>query len=215
MVVTKNHWKVIKGEIMIINNKPDNINTYEFWENKYANSWETNCGRNQTREFIKALLFHLPYIVKDDICDKSICDTSSALGDGVDEIVKEFPNAKVYGVEFSDVALNKANIYYPDYVFHKELNNKYYALISSNTLEHFDHPIEILKQYLDYAKRYMIVLVPVNEEVYKYDKLGEHRVCFREDSFPNCIGIFHKVFQKIFRVKVWAGEQMLVVYEKI
>lgn len=196
---------------MKITNKPNNINTYEYWENRYKTDWESCNGREQTTIFMQDLIINLPLEVKDDIKNKNIVDMSCAFGEGVNVLGNEFPEAIVNGVDFSDEALKQCRKKYYQYKFYKNLTKKYNCLITSNTLEHFDYPIDVLKEYCNYSDKYIIILVPYNQQI---EENTEHVYSFIEDSFPKKINGFKKIFTKIFYSEGWLGDQLITIYKR-
>lgn len=195
----------------------EKANTLNWWNDYFQNKWEANRGKEQTEFFMHLIISELPenikYLIKNP--DISILDWGCALGQGVDILAKEFPKADISGLDVSEVAIEKARQLYPKYKFTTkslvELNRKYDVIISSNCLEHFEHPEKLINDQLRFTEQLYIILVPYNE----FDKIESHFVSFNEKSFPSKIGKFHKIYSEVIDTKhteFWPGSQLLIVY---
>jgi len=196
-------------------------NSKEYWDCFFGSQWEVNKGREQTRYFMRQLSNHLPDTVMTDIRLKnaSILDWGCALGEGVDELKKSFGMSAVTGLDFSTVAVQKCITRYPDYSFRNQPldvnSDKYDVIITSNCLEHFTNYLEIMGTHLPCINMYYIILVPYNE---RYPLCEEHLAVFSENSFPDEIPGFSKIYSKIIDTRgsnYWDGYQLLIIYKKL
>jgi len=197
---------------MIIKNKPNNINTKKYWDYRYQHNWRKLGGEDQTKNFFEYILTNLPSEIKKDIKNKRLVDSSCAFGQGVYILSKAFPLANISGVEFSEIALKECKKNYPKLKFERELNGKYFALFSSNTLEHCDYPLHVLHEFIKFVNRYCIILVPYKEN--PTNRINEHVYSFYDNDFPTQILEFRKIFQKEIFPEHWTGSQLLVIYKK-
>ncbi len=158
------------------------INTKDYWEERFQMDWETAQGESQTEFFARIACGLFPdWFVRDIKRYRySICDAGCALGDGVN-VLSEFLECSVTGVDFSDVAIQKAQNKFPQYSFQvmdltQAPDQKQYDIVfSSNVLEHFYEPWQVVGNLSRLAKKYIAILVPfqesmqIEEHVYKFD----------------------------------------------
>lgn len=194
------------------------VNSKEYWDHRFSTNWEEGGGRNQSSYFYNVILQFLPENIKREILNEklSICDVGCAEGDGVYIFSRYFVNSNVVGSDFSDKAIDKANTHYPENKFICEnmldIQENYDVLVSSNVLEHFPEPFNIIDNIIDKARRYFIVLVPFKE----YYRHPEHFYTFDENSFPQEI----KNFKLTYTIGLnctdrwFQGFQILCVYKK-
>jgi len=196
----------------------NNTNSVDWWNEYFKETWEYYDGPKQTEYFMNHLLSNLPdHLIALLDKEKSILDWGCAMGQGTAILTKKFPRSSVVGMDFSQVAIERAKVEYPEGSFLSEEIEKsernYDVIITSNCLEHFDDPIEILNKHLEYTDEYYILLVPYEEE-----PLSEyHNYKFTENTFPHRLRNFKKSFQKVIDMSgdvFWNGSQLLVVYEK-
>ena len=64
----------------------ENINTMEYWDNRFEADWEEAQGSSQTIFFSEVALQLLPQWIKDDIKERrlTVCDFGCAEGQAVD-----------------------------------------------------------------------------------------------------------------------------------
>jgi 2-polyprenyl-3-methyl-5-hydroxy-6-metoxy-1,4-benzoquinol methylase len=195
------------------------VNSVKWWNGYFQNEWEANHGKEQTAFFMQLIIHALPENIKDFINRPSttILDWGCALGQGVDLLAKKFPNAKVTGLDISDVAIEKAKALYPDYKFTTEslenINERYTVIFCSNCIEHFEKTEKLINEHLKFTEDLYVILVPYKEE----NRIESHLVSFDNDSFPTDIGDFCKIYSKIIDIidtKFWQGSQLLVVYAR-
>jgi 2-polyprenyl-3-methyl-5-hydroxy-6-metoxy-1,4-benzoquinol methylase len=126
-------------------------------------------AREQAEFFCNLSMVSLPeWIILDIYRNRlSICDFGCSLGHCVSMMSKIFSNSKVVGIDIDQRRIDKAREFFPDSEFLcVDINNtdvKYDIVFSSNTLEHFENPFEIIETLANYANRYLIFLVPFQE----------------------------------------------------
>jgi hypothetical protein len=143
-----------------------------------------------------------------------ILDWRCAFGEGVAVLASSFPQATVVGLDFASGAVQEARRRFPDREFlvtpNGEIPGELDVIVTSNCLEHFESPIDVMKRHLSSCGSVYIAMVPYNE----YPLHEQHRVQFREESFPEHVLGVRSV--AVSRVKVdpqhWPGDQLLAVY---
>jgi hypothetical protein len=196
------------------------LNSKGYWNYRYQTDWDYYGGMEQTVFFCKLALNHLPSWLLEEIHSNSyrICDVGCAGGEGVHLLSQYFPSSSVMGIDFSDEAVKKASRRYPKLQFRCEnleaMTGDYDVIFSSNVIEHFKDPIAILNSLLNYANKYVFILVPFQE----YDNISnEHVFIFDYDTFPPRIGRFQikytvEIDCKSMPNTYWPGKQLLVIY---
>src|SRR3972149_5406914 len=147
------------------------MNTLEEIESCFAYHWERNKGREQTDFFACITLEHLPPIFHQILTQYqlSILDWGCALGEAVKRFQDTFPMNYIVGMEVVTSAVTKAKIAYPECHFIlgdiTTLPETFDVIYASNCLEHFEKPLKILKDLLNKANDYVIILVPFQEYI--------------------------------------------------
>ena len=197
------------------------LNTEVYWEKRFKTDWKDLKGVEQTLIHYETILTHLPQWMKDVIENNnySMCDMGCGMGEGTNELHKTFPKSKVFGMDFSQTAIDEANKQYNDEnitYFKGDMRNcdeKFDIIVTSHTLEHFDDPFEIVEKLSQNCK-YLIITVPFREE----DLWKEHRFSFQYESFPLTIHnkrlIYYKEIEPMFfpAGNYMLKEQILVIY---
>ena len=192
------------------------MNSLSWWDDFFDEQWERNHGRRQTRHFMERLVAGLPETERAYLSSRSlsVLDWGCALGEGVDVLGGTFPLAHVTGLDFSPQAIAKAQREYPGYRFLRTesgaVPESFDVIVTSNCLEHFDDPLELLAEHLTSCRRLYLALVPYDEApLCKY-----HCSSFREDTFPRRIGEFVRLATEVIDVdlSLWPGRQLLAVY---
>lgn len=187
-----------------------------WWEDYFSSGqWENNQGIEQTSYFAKLILDNMPEDVKQYLATASILDWGCALGQAVYMFQSAFPKARVTGLDFSKWAIAKAKLLYPDCSFvPAPLNALYDVILTSNVLEHYPDPLSLIGEHLAHTNKYCIAMVPYNQAGNGPFDGGAHVYSFTEETFPDEIGQFKKIFEKVIPAyKHWAGCQLLVIYE--
>lgn len=193
-------------------------NSKQWWEAEFSSgAWETGIdGKLQTEYFMKLLLGNLPeevlFYLHQNI---TILDWGCALGQGVNLLSLLFPEAKVSGLDFSEVAVAKAKELYPHLHFRSlplGEGDFYDVIVTSNVLEHYYEPFKLVEEHLNCCGKYYIILVPYNQPPQDH-----HFFKFAEDSFPLKIGEFTRYYSKVIPSlgnPLWDAEQILAVYKR-
>lgn len=196
------------------------VNDKFYWDTRFSTNWDSYGGRIQTKFFYQVLLDNLPKDIINEILEEtlSICDVGCAEGDGTDLLNSKFNKSIIIGIDFSEESIKKARNYYKNCEFKCEdmltMSDTYDVIISSNVLEHFSNPYEILNKIVRNAKRYFIMLIPYEE----YPRCSEHLFTFNECNIPKEIDIFNISFLKIIDTAIlpgskWNGKQILCIYK--
>jgi hypothetical protein len=99
-------------------------------------------------------------------------------------------------LDFAANAIEQARQRHPEQQFLRtesgEIPGQFDVILTSNSLEHFENPLEIVRSHLDSCKDLYILLVPYNET-----PLSEHhKASFTEESFPEDVGRFARLCAK-------------------
>ncbi|HEX5944010.1 MAG TPA: class I SAM-dependent methyltransferase, partial [Anaerolineales bacterium] len=157
----------------------DNLNSKEYWDHRFETDWEAMHGREQSQFFAKLALEHLPswFFTLARTQEFTFCDWGCAEGDGTKVLSSYFGPDRVCGIDFSEKAIEKARNLYNDLQFLVEdwlaetgRKTSYDVVFSSNTLEHFRRPYDILSRLLERAGKCVVLLLPFRE----YDLHPEH-----------------------------------------
>lgn len=192
----------------------ENINTVEYWNNRYnekTGNWNELNGKKQSQNFMETLIEAIPNYIKNDINSKKILDYGSGIATGTEELAKTFNKSKIIAVDFSEIAvkINKRDFPHIQSQTNIEEAN---VVISSNVIEHTNSSFKFMKLLSKYAKEYIIVLAPYDEDI--KDRHEEHIISITEKDFPDELYNFKKIFQKINIVtKYWMYNQILVIYK--
>lgn len=192
------------------------VNSRDWWDEYFETQWDANKGSQQTRHFMECLIRNLDDQELSYLRSKPlrILDWGCAFGEGVELLGRNFPESKVSGMDYSSSAISEARRRYPDHDFSlattEQIPAEFDVIVSSNCLEHFDDPLDIVAAHLRSCGKLYIALVPYGEH-----PLSEyHRSQFTEESFPQYVSEFERLYAKRINVdpEYWNGEQLLVVY---
>lgn len=196
------------------------LNSSNYWDYRFKNNWEACTGKEQTRFFSDLACAMLPEWLIQDIQKNNynLCDIGCAQGDALDGFAEVFSGSKLYGEDFSQIAIEKSKLNHPEYLFEvadildKSQKKQYDIIYCSNVLEHFENPREILGHIIDRSIHYTIVLIPFRERV----KFHEHVVTFDMDNIPlfqsGALLIYAR--SALCRSPYYCGEQLLLIYTK-
>lgn len=197
------------------------VNSKAYWDNRFRTNWVSAGGHSQTRFFAMVAAKAMPGWLKDRILadNLSICDWGCAEGQGVDELSKWLGTTNITGVDISDVAIAKARQAFPQATFKAQdidQLDEYDVMFSSNTLEHFDRPFDVVQKLARKARRFLVFLVPFQE----YDRLSEHFFTFDYDRVPvlpapgfACVAC-RVIDTARTQPEYWNGKQLLVTYAR-
>jgi len=195
------------------------VNSNEYWDERFEKDWEIYEGQQQTSFFVNLLIQNLPQWIKEQFVNSIVCDAGCAEGQGTKIFKDAFPSTTVEGIDFSEVAIEKAKLLFPSIHFFKDdvynLKNNYDSIFISNVLEHFEQPFEVVKSLLKKVNKHLIIMVPFQE----VEMLKEHFYRFEYESFPINIGdfslsYFKEIDCRLLEYTLWEGKQALVIYTK-
>lgn len=199
----------------------ENINTAEYWNDRFEYDWEKMLGDEQTFFFANIAVELMPNWFVEEIRKKklSICDFGCAIGQAVDYLHGYF-NTSVSGADFSESAISKARKVYSQYEFWKtdivsEYNPemKYDVGYISNVLEHIENPWAAAQNVAQYLKKYLVILIPFREAM----ENEEHCNKFDLDSIPLYIADFRIVYAAykdcaLVQDTLYNDKQLLLIY---
>lgn len=196
-----------------------NINTKDYWDRRFSSDWEQNAGRKQTLYFCNISLELFPDWLKEQLeVGCSFADVGCAEGDCTNYLALKYPNSKFTGIDFSTEAISRAKGLYstPAYIASdiKDINQKFDIVYTSNTLEHFHRPFEMLDYLFKCADRYVVLLLPFQER----QRFEEHFYTFEYKDFNLQTQGFSLVYSREYDCTInkniyWGGKQILLVYE--
>lgn len=199
-----------------------NINSKEYWDNRFETDWLDYAGDKQTAFFATILCDMLPASLIKEIMTQEykVCDMGCALGEGIPIFSRKL-GVDVDGMDFSVEAVKHAKNNYPHSnfwvgdLFDLEAAPKYDVVICSNVLEHFYNPWKILRNLAAVAGKYIIVMVPYHEKL----DIDEHLYNFSEEQIPVQISGFlldcvKTVDGKELVDSFYPDQQILLIYKK-
>ncbi len=198
------------------------INSKQYWDYRFTTDWVSAGGHGQTRFFAMLAARLMPDWLKDLALREQweICDWGCAEGQGVDELSKWLGVNTITGVDISEVAIGKAQASFPTRRFKAQALDDlddYDVIFSSNTLEHFDNPFDVVTRLAKHTKRFLVLLLPFQE----YDRIPEHFFTFDFGNIPVCpVPGFAAVACRVVdaakvNINYWNGKQILLVYARL
>ena len=192
------------------------VNSRQWWDDYFVHHWERNNGRRQTAHFAERLVASLPAAEVAHLSSQAatVLDWGCACGDGVEILAKAFPRCRVVGLDYSREAIAKARQAFPQHEFQPsesgEISSVFDVVITSNCLEHFAAPLDIIQKHLRSCRAFYVLLVPYREAPLCESHLSQ----FREECFPECLQGFTRIATKVIDVDpaFWNGQQLLVIY---
>lgn len=181
--------------------------TRQWWENYFAEGggWERNGGRQQSRLFAEHFVRLLQIERSGNF---SLLDVGCALGDAIDVFAKAFPQARLTGVDFSAVAIERCRRQYgPIAQFAvgdiDSIVGRFDLIYCSNTLEHFSNFVEKARALAAHCDR-LCILVPYKElydgRPLQPNSTEHHQATFYDDSFDALIreGVAESINRFVF-----------------
>lgn len=198
------------------------INSKAYWDRRFAEDWDINLGREQSRFFARLALKLTPSWLGEAIRGErwSLCDWGCAEGDGTRVFAEAFPDNRVVGIDFSDTAVASARALYgdgflaEDWMAESDAPGRWDLVISSNTLEHFPNPAEVLARLCARADKGVMLLLPYKE----LERHPEHEVTFLPSNIPlipspgMMLCFAASLDAALEEPSYWGGEQVLLVY---
>ncbi|WP_150124158.1 glycosyltransferase [Cupriavidus nantongensis] len=205
-------------------NTPKIINSNSYWDTRFSGNWEDFEGPRQSRFFARIAIEGLPQWLMDQIKRQglTLADWGCAQGDGTDVWASFVPAEQVAGVDFSSVAIRQAAQRYPtvrfinaDWLAGSDAQHETFDVIfSSNTLEHFHRPYDVLKTISGRARKAIVLALPYRE----FDRIEEHFFSFFPENIPSQLANgFRLTWSKVVDCRsmqdtLWAGHQIILVY---
>ncbi len=200
------------------------INSDTYWDGRFSTDWEANQGPRQSRFFAQLAIENLPAWLIKQVRHQSLtlADWGCAQGDGTDVLGSHVDPKQLVGVDFSEVAITQAASRYPAIRFVAEnwLDKapdeveRFDVVFSSNTLEHFHSPWEVLEALGARAKKAVVLALPYRE----LDRIDEHFYSFLPANVPLELGNgFRLAWSRVLDCSglsntLWNGEQIFLVY---
>lgn len=200
----------------------EKMNSQEYWDNRFkAGDWEKCKGKEQSIFFAEIAVRAFPdwFVAELNENEWDFRDYGCALGDGTAYVAQRFPSCTVTGVDISEEAVRIAAEKYPYCVFVAEDMTDHVEeadiIFTSNTLEHMKAPKKLLKELVQKARKYAVVLVPLEDDM----NIEEHFHIFGSSFFPMTIGEHTLCCMRVIDCRnteqgkcYWNGKQMLVIY---
>lgn len=192
------------------------VNSQAYWEVYFSGLWDQNNGRAQTTHFMRSLVENLPEPEKRYLASReaTVLDWGCAFGDGVAVLAQTFPSCRLTGLDFAEAAIHEARRSFPGQEFVQadggRLDREFDVIVTSNCLEHFENPLEVVESHLRWCRAFYIAMVPYREA----PLIDCHHAQFREECFPEQFRGFTRVAALPIEVdqNYWTGQQLLVVY---
>lgn len=202
----------------------DQINSESYWDMRFEKNWESCEGPWQTRFFYQVAVGNLPAWLMSQMRSQALTlvDWGCAQGDGADVWASHLHPERVAGVDFSAVAVQQAAARYPAIQFLHEdwldeaqgVTNTFDIVFSSNTLEHFHSPYDVLPSLSGRARKAVILTLPYKE----MQRIDEHFFTFLPDNIPLQLGNgFRLCWAKVVDCRnlprtQWGGDQIILIY---
>ncbi len=203
----------------------DSINSNAYWNNRFKSNWDSFEGPAQSRFFSQIAIEHLPkwFIEQIKRNNLTFADWGCAQGDGSDVWASYIDSSQITGIDFSLAAIEKATRRYPairflneDWLSKSLISNEivYDIIFSSNTLEHFHKPYEVLTSILKRARKAVVLALPYKE----IDRIDEHFFSFLPENIPLMLkNNFRLVVSRVIDCKTrprtaWQGYQIILLY---
>ncbi len=200
------------------------VNSESYWDSRFSDNWQGFDGPRQSRFFARLAVENFPSWLIEQIRQQSLtlADWGCAQGDGTDIWASYLNSEQLTGVDFSVVAIEQATERYPAIRFicedwldmGREACDSYDVVFSSNTLEHFHKPYEVLETLGKRAKKALALALPYRE----MERIDEHFYSFLPDNIPlELHNGFRLVWSRVIDCRylpntVWGGDQIFLVY---
>ena len=185
----------------------ETVKDLQWWEEYFqpGGGWEANGGRKQTRLFAEA--FTREAALNPDAAF-SLLDVGCALGDAISHFSTVYPRAQLYGIDFSQTAVDRCKNDLGHLATFStgnmmNLQEKYDVIYVSNVLEHFADFKDRACRLANHCSR-LCIMVPYKEmngtKDLEPDPREHHQHTFREESFDYLIieGIVREKSIRIF-----------------
>ncbi|PXX46631.1 methyltransferase [Undibacterium pigrum] len=200
------------------------INSRAYWDTRFDNDWLACKGDKQSRFFARVAIQHLPSWLLDQIRQQefSLADWGCAQGDGTDVWASYVVAEKITGVDFSASAIQQASARYPGLQFVNSnwleqavgTQDNFDLVFSSNTLEHFHQPYQVLHTISQRARKAVVLALPYRE----LERDSEHFYSFLPENIPLQLeNGFSLIWAKVVDCRnlensLWQGDQVILMY---
>jgi 2-polyprenyl-3-methyl-5-hydroxy-6-metoxy-1,4-benzoquinol methylase len=200
------------------------INSDDYWDKRFNENWELRDGPRQSRFFAQLALDNVPsWLIKQiQVESLTVADWGCAQGDGTNVWANYINSQQLSGVDFSQIAIDQAHERYPSIQFICEnwlesddlTTQRYDVVFSSNTLEHFHNPFDVLKVLSEKANNAIVLALPYRE----LNRIDEHFYTFLAENIPiKLANGFHLVWSKVIDCThipstQWSGHQIILIY---
>lgn len=197
------------------------INTKEYWNNRFEEDWRLYGGNEQTRFFASIACSMIPDFLKQEIQDNKylICDIGCGEGDALG-ILHRFFAAPVMGMDFSEKAIEKGRKKHPGYeLVVRDIRTvedvSADVVFCSNVMEHFPNPWDIFESLEGIAQKYIILCVPYKEKMI----CKEHLYVFNDENILMQGKQFHLIYEDTLACgelenSCYPEQQILLVYAR-
>jgi len=205
-------------------NMQTEINSRAYWDTRFDNDWLACKGDQQSRFFARVAIQHLPSWLLDQIRqqDLNLADWGCAQGDGTDVWASYVACEKITGVDFSASAIQQASTRYPGLHFVNSNwleqaatgQDNFDLVFSSNTLEHFHQPYQVLHTISQRARKAVVLALPYRE----LQRDSEHFYSFLPENIPLQLeNGFSLIWAKVVDCRnlensLWQGDQVILMY---
>lgn len=188
-----------------------NINTKEYWDDRFATShkmsWRANAGEIQTRMFAHEIAKRLKMNVD---FNGTILDFGCALGDAIPVYKKRYPNAQFFGTDISTAAIEICIQKFGDIAtfFAKDVDDipSVDVIIISNVLEHLTNDKEFVERLLSKCKD-LYIAVPYDEQAPLH---AEHVNSYNRHTFD-----YLNAEKEVYLCRGYAASEILKSYINI
>lgn len=201
------------------------VNSGSYWDKRFSEDWGEMDGPSQSRFFARLALHMIPaWIIREIRRERfTVVDWGCAEGDGTDVLTEAIDKSQMVGIDISNVAIETAVNRYPGISFqaadllsgeNAQKAAEFDVIFSSNTVEHFHAPFDVLESLAMRARKAVILLLPYRE----HTRIDEHFSTFTPGNIPCNVGQnFSLVYSKVWDCSElpdtqWRGEQILLVY---
>ncbi|WP_445657839.1 class I SAM-dependent methyltransferase [Achromobacter sp. NCFB-sbj8-Ac1-l] len=199
------------------------INSHDYWNGRFDTDWESNKGQEQSRFFARVALENLPAWLRSTANQNNwkVCDWGCAQGDGTDVLAGYFAREQVVGIDFAESAVKTAREHYPtirfdaqDWLASDTVSEKFDLVFSSNTLEHFTDPFNVLSKLFQRTGHCVVLALPYRE----LDRISEHFFTFAPENIPlfahsDWLLVHSRAVDcRGMNPTYWYGDQIILVY---
>jgi len=181
-----------------------NVNTAEYWNRRFGSGdWERKGGFSQTYQFAEA---QVPRFQLQPTFRGAVCDFGCGAGDAMPVYARNFPNARLVGVDFSRDAIEICRQRYGSIatfiVGDASAVPRVDVIVCSNVLEHLDDDKGVISTLLERCTR-LYVTVPYDERVLVSEHVRRYDKSSFDDFRPTRVEIFASRGWSEFGVRRW------------